>query len=522
MNTPKFGRVNKTRIVMIVMIAIVAVLLVVCGVLFFITQKNKNKNNEPKNTPTPTQEAALVTATPTAAQQVKATATPTPTNKAVTQQTPVPTAKPTATPVPVTETASIVGLESVPENIRQTVKAVAEETMADVKIWGGSKAKDPKVNVETFIYPAFVSVYMTCKADGTADIHRDACTFDRNTGERLAGNQVFRETYLAVIKERLQTYAAEQDEAFKRTKFVNYEEAYKANDYNNFYIHDNKVTFVFENGSLIDLSHKGFTFDADLAEATAFMYRDVNGFEIGYQIRTNLDPNKPMIAITFDDGPYEKRETQLLEIFDRYNAKCTFFAIGERIDGSKAGTRSIKAIAEKGHEVGSHTYSHVSFKKEDCDKETFWTEINRNNLVIAKTIGYAPTLIRMPGGNDKLDYMAKNLPMPMINWYLDTRDWDGGIIYPEKNTEADINAKVTEVSTYVIDNVKDGQIVLMHSLYYTSAEACNEIMATLAAQDYQFVTVSELFYYKGITLENGRVSYSTTTAKNYNRDYSKK
>ncbi len=518
MNTPKFGRVNRTRIIMIVMIAIVVVLLIFVGILWGLTRKNKNGNKEPKNTPTPTQEISMVTATPTMAQEIKTTPTPTTT---VTTKTPTPTAKPTATPVPTAAVTAIAGLDTVPQVIRQTVGALAEEAVNDVEIWGGSKAKNPRVTIETFSYPAYVSVLMTCTADGTADIHREAYTFDKNSGDRLAANQVFRETYLAVIKERLQTYAAEKDETFKRTGFVSYDEAYKADDYNNFFIHDDKVTFVFGNGSLIELTHKEFTFDAELSEATAFMYRDVNGYEIGYQMRTNLDPTKPMIAITFDDGPYEKRETQLLEIFDRYNAKCTFFSIGERIDGSKAGTRSIKAIAEKGHEVGSHTYSHVSFKKEDCDKESFWTEINKNNLVIAKAIGYAPTLIRMPGGNDKLDYMAKHLPMPMINWFLDTRDWDGGIIYPEKNTEADINAKVTEVSNYVIDNVKDGQIVLMHSLYYTSAEACNEIMATLSAQGYQFVTVSELFYYKGITLENGRVSYSTTTAKNYNRNYSK-
>ncbi len=127
----------------------------------------------------------------------------------------------------------------------------------------------------------------------------------------------------------------------------------------------------------------------------------------------------------------------------------------------------------------------------------------------------------MPGGADKLDYMAKNLPMPMINWYLDTRDWDGGIIYPEKSTEEKMQAKTDDIYNTVIKTVGDGQIVLMHSLYQTSADATERILETLSAKGYQFVTVSELFYYKGITLENGKVSYSTTSQKNYNRDYSK-
>ncbi len=516
MNTPKFGRVNKTRIIMNIMIIIVIILLAVVGVLLVINWKNKNKNDN-KVTPTaaPTQGVVMVTATPEPSINVKPTSdTPTPTVgiKA--------TATPTATPIP-DPGALIVGLDSVPANIRSTVESYAKDVAKDVTVWGGNIAKNPKINIEAYYYPAFTSVLMTCTADGTSETHKEAYTFDAKTGTKLAANEVFRETYLAIIKERLQTYAVEKDPVFLRTSFIKYDEAYNATDYNKFYIHDNKVTFIFGNGTLTEILHKEFTYDADLSEATAFMYNDVNGLEVGYQIRKDLDPTRPMIALTYDDGPYDKVETKLLEIFDKYDAKCTFFAVGERIDSYKGSRESLLNVVNAGHEIGSHTYSHQSFKTEDCDKKLFWTEINKNNLTIAKNIGYAPVLIRMPGGNNKLDYMAKHLPMPMINWYLDTRDWDKGIIYPEKSTEAEYNAKVDSISKKVIDEVGDGQIVLMHSLYQTTAEATNEIMATLSIQGYQFVTVSELFYYKGITLENGKVSYSTTTKNNYNRDYSK-
>ncbi len=515
MHTPKFGRVNRTRIVMIIMIIVVVLLLAIVGVLLFLNGKNnKNKEKEADTTPTaaPTQEVVFATATP--AVQPKATSTPTSTPTPTNTATPTPTSTPTPEP-------AVRDLESVPEIIREEVKSFADRTVANVSFWGGANASDPKVRIVTHYYPAYLSVVFECTATGADRVHTEAYTFDAVTGRRLKAKDMFRETYLAVIKERLQTYAPEQDTAFLGTTFVSYDEAYRAADYDLFFIHDDKITFIFPDGTLMDPVHREFTYDVSLKEAECFMYRNTDGAQVGSVIRTDLDPDKPMIAITYDDGPYEKVESRLLEILDRYNAKATFFTIGERIDGSKASLRSIQAIAQAGHEVGSHTYSHKSFKTEDCDKEAFWTNVNKNNVVIANAIGYAPVYIRMPGGADKLDYMAKNLPMPMINWYLDTRDWDGGIIYPEKSTEEKMQAKTDDIYNTVMKTVGDGQIVLMHSLYQTSADATERILETLSAKGYQFVTVSELFYYKGITLENGKVSYSTTSQKNYNRDYSK-
>lgn len=521
MNTPKFGRINRTRIIMFIMIGIVVILTALVIILFVLSER-KNRKADPQaveNTPTPGQTVSLVTATP----EVKATDTPvivkvnTPTPTQEVKITPSPL--PTAIPVPVEK--EYAGLNLVPALVRNKVKLMADMAVADVNIWGGSNAKDPDVTIDTYVYPAFVSILIKCDAKGSATEHRIGCTFDAATGKQLAASEVFRESYLAVIKERLQKLAPEEDSAFLKTDFVKYDTAYKASDYDSFCIHDNKVTFVFGNGTLTELIHNEFVYDAPYSEAKAFMYKDTDGKPVGVQVREGLDPNKPMVAFTYDDGPYEVVESKLLKILDKYNAKCTFFTIGERIDGAKSSLRSIQNIAKAGHEVGSHTYSHTSFRKEDCDKELFWTEINKNNLTIAKAVGYAPTLIRMPGGNDKLIYMAKHLPMPMINWFLDTMDWNKGIIYPEKSTQETIDAKVDEITKTVLDSVADGQIILMHSLYYTSAEATDKIMEELSAKGYQFVTVSELFYYKGITLENGKVSYATNLKGNINRDYSK-
>ncbi len=525
MNTPKFGRINKTRIIMFVMIAIVIILLALVGVLLFLNGRGgKNRNNNGKTTPTPTRAVALLTATP----EVKANNTPTTVPTTGAKATSTPTPVPTNTPVPTATPEAVIGtignLMQVSEKIRGTVDDLVSEEFSKSSAWAGNDAKDIKASVECWAYPAFTSVLANFTSDGKV-IHQAGYVFETETGRRLGAYMVFRETYLAILKERLQTYAPEKDPVIGKTSFVSYDEVYNRNDFDSFYIANDKVTFIFGNDTLTDLMHKEFTYEVKLSEARAFMYMDLYFNPVGLQVRQDLDVNRPMIAFTYDDGPYEKVESQLLEIFERYNAKCTFFTLGERIDNYKSCKRSIQALAAAGHEIASHTYSHVAFRKEDCDKKEFWTQINRNNLLLAQTVGYAPVYIRMPGGNDTLDYMAKNLPMPMINWYLDTEDWNKGVVDKTKVSEETYNAKVDDITKRVIDEVLthggDGKIILMHSLYESTAEATNEIMATLEIQGYQFVTVSELFYYKGIRLENGKVSYSTTTPKNYNRDYAK-
>ena len=57
----------------------------------------------------------------------------------------------------------------------------------------------------------------------------------------------------------------------------------------------------------------------------------------------------------------------------------------------------------------------------------------------------------------------------------------------------------------VINKVKDGDIVLMHDIYSATANALEIIIPSLKSKGYTFVTVSDLFYYKNIPLEKGKV-----------------
>ncbi len=505
---------------MIVMIVVVIVLLAIPGLLLYLNESKKRKNIDFIPTPLPTQKVEMLTATPTptvgAIATQTASKTPTPTPTPTTKPFVIPTNTPTPVVIRVAE-----GVEKVPVHFRSAVSELVEQTKEKVELWGGREASNPDISIAVYTYPAITSVVFDCTASGFEGVHREAYNFDTETGARLTVNEIFHETYLAILKERLQTYAPEKDKVFENTSFITYDEAYRTSDYEQFYFDETKVVFIFGYGTLMDLLHEEFTYEADMSEARAFMIRDLNGYTVGSRIRMNLDPDKPMIALTYNSGPYEPVETRLIEMFTRYNAKATFFAIGSRIDSSKSAKNSLKLLAEAGHEIGSTTYSSKSFKSEDCDKEQFWTEINKNNLSIANAVGYAPLYIRMAKGRDRLDYMAKHMPMPMINWSVDPKDWSDGIINASKSTAEKVTAKAEEVAGIVEKNAKDGQVVLLASLYDSTAEATELILERLSKEGYQFVTLSELFYYRGVTPENGRVTAATTSQNKINKDYSK-
>lgn len=313
------------------------------------------------------------------------------------------------------------------------------------------------------------------------------------TKEQVTGSDLIKETYFAITKERLQSYVAERFPEEAEDEFVSYNQTYQVEDYQKFYLTEEQLVFYFEENTLT-ANHSPFSYGVELSEAKAFFYTDLEGNPMGHAIR-ELDPNAKMIAITFDDGPHPKVEDKILALLELYDAKATFFFLGQRINDwypSSPGT-----VYAAGHEVGSHTYSHtLNFAR--VSAEEMWMEVNQTNLLIAASTGYAPDYIRFPGGTD--GKRTGQIPMISVNWNLDSID------YKEKNKEdgAQIIFERMKKSGYL----RDGSIILLHSIYDNSYEAVAQFIPYLKEQGYELVTLSELFYYKysGEELERG-VSY---------------
>lgn len=204
-------------------------------------------------------------------------------------------------------------------------------------------------------------------------------------------------------------------------------------------------------------------------------------------LRKDLDPDKPMVALTFDDGPYSPVTDKILKTLKKYDARATFFTVGDRISTYES---SVKKAYEQGNQIASHTYSHVYLT--EISNKKIKKELARSNKAIKKAIGCDFDTLRPPGGmvNDR---MKKVINYPMIYWSVDTEDWSS------RNTDK-ILAKCK--------SIKDGDIVLMHDLYPTTANAVKKLVPRLVKKGYQIVTIDELFYYKGIDAKGGVVYFS--------------
>ncbi len=200
-----------------------------------------------------------------------------------------------------------------------------------------------------------------------------------------------------------------------------------------------------------------------------------------------IDPNLPMVALTYDDGPQTDAGNRILDILAQYGAKATFFLVGERCASRAA---EVQRMVAEGHEVGNHTYQHKYLQK--LGAEAIRYQIDQGSAAVTAACGVAPALVRLPGGNKNATVLA-NVNYPMIQWSIDTRDWE------HRNAQRTIDE--------VLGKVQSGDIVLMHELYGATAAATAVIVPELTARGYQLVTVSEMAAAKGIPLEAGKLYY---------------
>lgn len=216
-------------------------------------------------------------------------------------------------------------------------------------------------------------------------------------------------------------------------------------------------------------------------------YLDAGWYKSPADIPKSVPIGTKMVALTFDDGP-SKYTPEILDCLEDNGAKATFFVVGYNV---KTHPSALKRAHDLDMEIGSHTMNHKNLKKLEADGVK--AELKDASDAIVAVTGEKPTLIRPPYGNYN-STVSSVADAPLIMWSVDTLDWK------TKNIDSTVNA--------VLNNVKDGSIVLMHDLYSQSAEAAVRVIPELKARGYQLVTVSELAQSKGIILENGK-AYSS-------------
>lgn len=195
---------------------------------------------------------------------------------------------------------------------------------------------------------------------------------------------------------------------------------------------------------------------------------------------------RPMIALTFDDGPGEYTE-ELINCLVENNAKATFFMLGQNVE---AYPEIAKELSDAGMELGNHSYSHPDLVTIGADAAA--QQVSNTDAALKAATGFEATVMRPPGGSFN-DSVKAAIDHPLIIWSIDTRDW----------------ATKSEDQTYqvVMDNAQDGSVVLMHDIHEWSVKAAIRMIPDLIAKGFKLVTVSELAEAKGETLQSGNAYY---------------
>lgn len=201
-------------------------------------------------------------------------------------------------------------------------------------------------------------------------------------------------------------------------------------------------------------------------------------------LAADIDPKKKMVALTYDDGPGRYTE-DILKCLKNNQAKATFYVIGCNVNSYKD---ALIEADKMGCEIGNHTYNHPDLTRQT--DESIKKELDDTDAKIKKLIGHNAVTMRPPGGtlDDRVESIIQK---PIILWSVDTRDWE----------HRDSGRTVS----IVMNNVRDGDIILMHDIYGPTRDASLVLIPQLRRAGYQLVTVSELAQYRGYTLEKGKV-----------------
>lgn len=211
-------------------------------------------------------------------------------------------------------------------------------------------------------------------------------------------------------------------------------------------------------------------------------------------VSASADGDK-LIALTFDDGPSSSNTTRLLDGLKARGAHCTFFLVGQMAERSPG---LVKRAWQEGHEIASHTYDHPAMTtKTDAQIRQ---ELQKTDAILDKAIGQDFGYMLRPPYGDYNQRVLKAANTPCFFWSMDTYDW--------KSQNAD------SVYREFIKQARDGSIALLHDTHSTSVTAALRAIDTLQAQGYKFVTLSEMFMRRGISLENGKIYFNAYPGKN--------
>lgn len=183
------------------------------------------------------------------------------------------------------------------------------------------------------------------------------------------------------------------------------------------------------------------------------------------------------IAMTFDDGPHKTNTPRLLDMLKARHIHATFFLVGENVVENQ---EIVKRILAEGHEIGNHSWSHPNFMT--MNDTSVRDQLQKTQDAITKACGgMTPKLMRPPYGaftTRQKNWAHGEWGFTVVLWDVDPEDWK------YRNAE--------HVKREILKAAVSGSIVLSHDIHKTTVDAMPEVLDTLIARGFKFVTVSEL------------------------------
>ena len=194
------------------------------------------------------------------------------------------------------------------------------------------------------------------------------------------------------------------------------------------------------------------------------------------------DTAEKVIYLTFDAGYENGCTAAILDALKKHGVKATFFLVGNYFETQP---ELVKRMAEEGHTIGNHTYSHPDMSKIG-DIQSFQTELQKNEALYRDILGSEmPKLYRPPQGKfcEENLKMAQQLGYSTVFWSLAYVDW----LNDKQPTSEQAFSKL-------IPRIHDGAVVLLHSTSKTNAAILDDLLTRWESMGYTFGTVEELFF----------------------------
>jgi len=189
----------------------------------------------------------------------------------------------------------------------------------------------------------------------------------------------------------------------------------------------------------------------------------------------SVETEENKVALTFNCAWNADDIDQILKLLEKYNAKCTFFVVGQ---WAEKYPDELRKIYDAGHEIGEHSYSHEDYSK--LTENELSEDIKKTGDVLSKITGEWPKLVRVPSGaysNDAIAIIEKNGYVP-VQWSVDSIDYDK-------------NSGCEDIFRRAVSKTHPGDIILMHNGTKNTALTLPRILDSLCSK-FNLVTVSEL------------------------------